>query len=202
MSAKPPQAEWLTTRERGTLLGIRWFVFLATVFGRTPARWFLRVVIFYYAIFARRARAASRGILGRVAPRLTDAQREALCLTNGVGFRAVYRHLLRFGEVALDRVFLLKGKTKYFEVTRTGHEHFDTLLEGPRGAILLGAHLGSFEALRLAGRQEALPINILAYFRNAKMVNALLPRRNPAASPRVLSIHPAHTPPVRGAGGR
>jgi predicted LPLAT superfamily acyltransferase len=85
-------------------------------------------------------------------------------------------------------VFIVAGKDKYFEVTRTGNRHLQELGAAGRGAILLGAHLGSFEAMRISGEKEGFAINFLGRFRNARMINAALRRINPEANARLISI--------------
>ena len=85
----------------------------------------------------------------------------------------------------------MRGKLRYFRVTRTGHEYLDQLSARGRGAILLGAHLGSFEAMRMQGDTDGFRINFLGYFRNARMINAVLQKLNPAATARLIPIDPA-----------
>jgi predicted LPLAT superfamily acyltransferase len=172
---KNERSDWLSVAERGSVLGIRFFVFVSTAFGRSFARFFLRIVAFYYVIFAVSARRASRDYLTRV---------------NGTPppFSAIYTHVLRFAEVALDRVFIVSGKDATFVVTRTGREYLTELAQSHRGAILLGAHLGSFEAMRGQGDREAHPINVLGYFKNARMINAALQKLNPRTNARVIGI--------------
>jgi predicted LPLAT superfamily acyltransferase len=175
--AQAPEAPstWLNQRERGALLGIRFVFWLATLFGRFPARIFVRFVALWYALFDQKARRASREWLTRVhgrAPR----------------FRDVYGHVARFAQVALDRIFLLRGATKYFDVTRTGSHYLRELAQQKRGAVLLGAHLGSFEAMRASGAAEHLPLSIVGHFDNAQMINALLTQLDPAMAARVIHV--------------
>jgi predicted LPLAT superfamily acyltransferase len=54
--------------------------------------------------------------------------------------------------------------------------------------VLVGAHLGSFEAMRAGAEREDFPINIVGHFENARMINALLSELNPRASARVLHV--------------
>lgn len=172
------QRGWLDVAEAGGVLGIRILVVICTVFGRAPARAVLRMVVFYYYLTHATARRASREWLERVQGRPASAGE-------------VYRHLLRFAQVALDRLFFVRQQLWRFEVTRDGHEHLEALVRARRGAILLGAHLGSFEAMRAAGAAEQIPINVIGYFRNARMINAALEALNPAANLRLIEIETA-----------
>ena len=167
--------DWLNVPERGVMWGIRLVYALATAFGRWPARLIIRGVAMWYRLFDRKAVRASRDYLRRLSDREP-------------GWWEVYRHLLRFAFVALDRIFLLKGKTRAFRWTRTGHHHLEELKAQKQGAILLGAHLGSFEAMRLGGADRDIPINIVGHFENARMVNALFRRINPSIAARVIHV--------------
>jgi len=167
-------AEWLTQRERGALFGIRLGFWMATFFGRAPMRLFVSIIAFWYFCFDKAARSASAAYLARVLPR-------------PVRSRDVYQHILRFARVTLDRVFLLMDRGG-FVVNRTGHEYLAELAVTKTGAILVGAHLGSFEAMRAGATQDRLPINIVGHFENARMINALLEQLDPEKSARVLHV--------------
>lgn len=174
-ATRKPRAAWLTEKERGAILGIRIVFFLATLFGRFPARQIVRLVALYYTLFDKRARTASEAFLARVYGRKPR-------------FREVYANIHRFAQVTLDRTFLLQRKFSPFVVTRTGNHHLAELAEKKRGAILLGAHLGSFDAMRATGARERFPITIVGHFENAKMINALLQRLDPEMAARVLHV--------------
>jgi predicted LPLAT superfamily acyltransferase len=163
--------------ERGSVLGIRFFVWCTNALGRAPARFFLRFVALYYVLFHRVGRRASREYLQRIYGRVTLAMQ--------------YRHFLRFAEALLDRVFIVSGKDHYFAVTQNGHDYLVRLQADKRGAILLGAHLGSFEAMRLQSTKEALPLHILGHFANARMLNAALDKLNPGLNARMIPIDDA-----------
>ncbi len=161
--------------ERGVLLGIRFVYWFATAFGRWPARAFVKILALWYRIFDRRAVRGSRAYLSRIHGRPP-------------GWWEIYRHILRFAHVSLDRMFLLSNKVSAFTFTRTGDENLQRLAQTKQGAILLGAHLGSFEAMRLGGAEDEVPINIVGHFENAKMVNALFERLNPDMAARVIHV--------------
>jgi len=166
---------WLSQRERGAVLGIRFVFWLATLCGRWPARQFVRLVALFYAAFDQNSKRASRAWLERVYAR-------------PVGWLDVYHHISIFAQVALDRIFLLEGKTKMFKITRTGNEHLIELARERRGAILLGAHLGSFEAMRVSADEESFPVSIVGHFENARMINALLSEIDPKMADSVVHV--------------
>ncbi|MEM9457073.1 MAG: lipid A biosynthesis acyltransferase [Myxococcota bacterium] len=175
VAVPPARATWLNTAERGTILGIRVVFFMATVLGRVPTRLLVRGIALWYALFDRPSRQASRQwwtvIDGTPPP-----------------WRRIYGHILRFSQTALDRIFLLRGKTSVFEVTRTGLHHLEAARDAGKGAVLLGAHLGSFEAMRAGADKDEVPVNILGHFENARMINALFERLNPQTAAKVIHI--------------
>jgi predicted LPLAT superfamily acyltransferase len=163
--------------EAGTVWGIRFVLFLCTVFGRRVARAFVHVLAFYYFAFSASARRSSRRYLCRLrgAP---------------VGFWAPYRHILTFAEVTLDRLFFARGRNDLFEVTSHGREHLSALHGQKKGALLLFSHVGSFEAARFYSEEGAYRVNVLGYFRNARMINATLEKLNPNINVRLIDLTP------------
>jgi predicted LPLAT superfamily acyltransferase len=168
-------ADWLSQRERGTLFAISVVFRLATWFGRRPLRPLVALIALWYALFDRGVAAASRDWLTRVHGRPP-------------GFRAVARHIRSFTQVTLDRVFLLSGRTRGLHFTRAGEELLRRQMATGRGAVLLGAHLGSWEALRVRSAGDDVPVRILGYFENARMINALLERLDPGQAERVIHL--------------
>ncbi len=166
---------WLSQAERGSLLGIRLFYWIATVFGRGPTRVLVRLIALWYALFSHNVRQASREWLTVVFERRPR-------------FREIYTHILYFAQTAADRLFLVQGKTGSFRTTRTGYQHMERAVAEKTGAILLGAHLGSFEAMRVDSNTIDVPLTILGHFENARMVNALLSSLDPGAAARVIHI--------------
>ncbi len=153
-------AGWAGVAEVGSTLGMRVTLFVALRMGRRAARALVRGIVFYFVVFHRRVRRVSRDYLARVGEETS--------------FGAVYRHVLRFAEVALDRVFFLAGRTEGIAFSTNGQEHLERLSRERRGAILLGAHLGSFEAMNARSDDEALALNVLVDFRTTQRINALL----------------------------
>lgn len=174
----PPRAEWLAAKERGGVFVIRFTVFLTTFLGRRIGRFITIFVALYYTLTSPRARRGLRRFYARLG-------------RSEVSFVRLYLHMLRFVRCALDAFFLVSGKTSPFRVTRTGHRHLEALRDAKQGAILLGAHLGSFYAMRTQGAEERMPLYALMYTGNARVVNEALAKLDPEGAARVLEIDPA-----------
>ena len=154
------QTTWLTQREKGSRWGMRVVLGVVRAAGRTGGQLFVAFVVFYYVLFAGRARRAS----------IQYTQR----LLGEGGFWTAYRHLRHFGACTLDRLFLLSGKLDLFEFERTGSQHLVELTRERRGALLLGAHIGSYEAMRAMSNEVDIRINVLAHFENAERITGFL----------------------------
>ncbi len=168
---------WLGERERSQLWVLRLMVWISLRLGRRVGRLVLFGIAAYFLLFARRARRASRDYLGRV-------------LGRPAGWADAFRHVWSFASTIHDRVYLLHDRFDLFEIEVTGSEPLHTALaRGQGGALLLGAHLGSFEVLRSVGRGRAgLRVSMLMYEHNARKINAALQIIHPAASHDIIAL--------------
>jgi predicted LPLAT superfamily acyltransferase len=167
---------WMSVAERGSRVGIWTIVGIGRLCGRRLARLLLRPIVLYFVALAPLARRSSREYLRRIG--------------QPHGFWNVYAHCLRFAHCTLDRLFWVLGRHDLFEITSTGSEHLVALARERRGALLFGAHLGSFEAMLGVARRKSVPLNIVGYFKNARLINGVLERLNPALGARLISIEP------------
>lgn len=176
--APPTTTEgWLDAKERGGVFVIRLTVFLTTFLGRTFGRFVARFVALYYTLTSPKARRAIRLFHRRL------EQRE-------ISAGEVYRHMLRFVHATLDAFFFVSGRSAAIPVTCTGQEYLTALHDRREGAILLGAHLGSFYAMRGQSAREALPLHALVYTKNARMLNDALAKLDPDGAARLLELDP------------
>ena len=188
MSEPARKRGWLDVAEVGSVWGIRFVVMLCALFGRGAARAFLRALVFYYVLFHAGARAASRAYFRRMALSYPDSVTDAVDADGRARFFTIYRHFTSFAEVALDRLLLAAGKTELFEVTSNGREYLEQLTREKRGALLLGAHLGSFEAMRLGATTQSLPINMVVNFSNAQHMQSVVDQLDANNQTRFISV--------------
>ena len=150
----------------------------------------LPIVAYFFATDAA-ARRASRQYLCRVAA----APGGAAIVGDDPGMVQVFRHFLSFGLSIFDRVGFWMGRRSDFRLDVNGADHLERVIREGRGALVLGSHLGSFDAMRLLGSTAPIPVNVMMYTRHAEQINGLFERLatlsdEPAARVRVIPIQP------------
>ena len=175
-AARASGARWATERERGSTTLLRMMIWVALKIGRPPARVILYLIAGYFFTFAPAARRNARDYLRRALGREPTA---------GDRFRQVFA----FASTILDRLYLVRGRFELLEVTAEGEECLLAAARGGRGALLLGAHLGSFEMMSAVGRrQPGVRVAVAMYEDNANRVRALFGSGNPASAPEIIPL--------------
>jgi predicted LPLAT superfamily acyltransferase len=176
MRATQVEPHWLGTAQRGSPALIRFIAWVALRVGRPVARAMLYPVVAYFAIFSVRPPRASRAYLARV-------------LNHKPRVRDVFRHYHAFAATLLDRVYFLTGRHADLALNVHGAEPLLALHRSRRGAVLLGSHLGSFEALHAGGVSgPQLDIGMLMDNANAQKVMRILAALDPSLSDTVISL--------------
>jgi len=168
------EAGWRDMRERGSVFGIKAVIVVATMLGRSGGRMLVAGIAAYYTLFSHRANWATRDFRAHLG--LDTSKRD------------VYRQVRRFAQCALDAFFFIRGKTDFFRVKRNGHQHLAKLRDTGTGAILLGAHLGSFHAMREQSGREALPLYPVVFTKHARRFNQVLEELDPGSKVRLIEI--------------
>jgi predicted LPLAT superfamily acyltransferase len=105
------------------------------------------------------------------------------------GVRDVFRHYLCFATTILDRTYLMVKRIEYFDCQVHGADALLAVAARREGCLLFGAHLGSFEMLRvLAATDCPVPVQILMYEQNAGKLNSVLRALNPKSSTQVIAL--------------
>ena len=170
-----PAAAWTEQRERGNLWMLRLMRTFAMTAGRRVARLVLHPAALYFLLTSAATRRESARYLARVfgrPARLGD----------------VYRHVYCFAATILDRVYLLQEHYDQFELRQNGIEAMDDALAQGDGILMIGAHLGSFEALRALGRGNGIRVALIMYEDNARALNAALTALAPGTQIHTIAL--------------
>jgi len=134
---------WLDRPEAGGWFAIWLIRFIGLHFGRTFARLILYPITLYFYFRRGPERRASREYFRRLTGKPGSAWQ-------------VMRLIHAFASTILDRLFLLARGIGTFRVSTRGVEELHCHVDRGNGVMLLGAHVGSFEVLRVlaAGRPD------------------------------------------------
>jgi predicted LPLAT superfamily acyltransferase len=139
---------WTRQRERGSDAALRLMGWLLPRLGWHVGFLLLYPITAYFFLSAPRQRAAARDFLRR-ALRREPSRAE------------VFGQFFAFAAVLLDRFFLLTGRAGRYDIEVSGVEALQARIARGQGCILLGAHLGSFDAMR-AHADQRCPVDIMA----------------------------------------
>lgn len=175
----PARAAWARQPERSNLAALRLMVWLSLRLGRAAARGLLHLIAAYYLLFSPTARRAARDWWHRA--RGPEAPPP--------GWRALYRQFFAFASVTHDRLFLINDRTALFDIRLVNEACTREWRAQGRGLMLMGAHMGSFEVLRVLALQlPGFRVAMAMYQQNAQKINDVLQAINPKAQLDVVPL--------------
>jgi predicted LPLAT superfamily acyltransferase len=166
---------WDRRPERGSQRLLRLMLWIMLHLGWRAGRLLLGPIALYFYATTPAARQASRDVLRRATGR-------------AAGNRAVLRHIYIFAAVIFERVFLLANRLDGFEIDLRGLDLLKSVLAQGRGVVLLGAHFGSFEVLRIIGRHAPVRVRPLMYRGNTGAVTQILEGLDPVMRDAIIEI--------------
>jgi predicted LPLAT superfamily acyltransferase len=184
-NAKSRQADWSRMPERSNMLALRVICWIAIRCGRPLARLVLHPISLYFLLFSPTPRRHIKRYLFRaIGPR--------------AGWVDGYRLLHAFASTVLDRIYFLRGRMDLFDVRVHGNVPVEAEVTAGRGAFLLGAHIGSFEAMgackHQSGRPKELRLAMLMYQDNAQQITAVLEAiAKPGLRPHIIALGRPHS---------
>jgi predicted LPLAT superfamily acyltransferase len=170
---------WVERREIGNTFFLHLIRDIGLMCGRRATRLLLYPITLYF--FCRRGpeRRASRAYLSRVSGRRASSWQ-------------VMKHIHCFACTILDRLFLLGERFRRFDIRTSGLADLDRTLEGGKGVLLIGTHLGSFDALRvLALERPEVPVRILLDVEQGARISQVLNALNPALAASIINARDA-----------
>ena len=170
---------WKERPELGNPLALRMILAFAFGAGRTVARALLFPSALYFMIARSPERRASLQFLSRLHGRPARLHH-------------TFRHVLCFSQAVLDRLYLVTERFKRFHIRCFGLDDLDRALGGGRGVLLVGGHIGSFEALRVLSLQRPeVPICILLDLEQGPAVSHTLNALNPEMAATIIDVRAA-----------
>ncbi|HEY6984865.1 MAG TPA: acyltransferase [Rhodanobacteraceae bacterium] len=165
---------WSERPEGGSFLGVWLIMKIGLSCGRSATRILLYPITLYFFLRRRYERRVSYAFLERAFGRKPTAWQ-------------VMRHIHRFGSTILDRAFLLSDRYARFDVRVHGLDVLHARMRPDRGVLLLSAHVGSFEALRvLAAERPDVRVCALLDTQKTPALTRVLHSLNPGVAENVI----------------
>jgi len=167
---------WTAQRERGSAAALRLMEWIIARMGFRAAFLLLYPITAYFFLSSPRQRAAARRFLRRA-------------LGREPSLRERFRHYFTFAATLLDRVFLLDGQREGYDIRIHGLELLKARIAEGRGCILLGAHIGSFDAMR-AVADAGCPVEVMAlmHSEHAAISTGFFARRSEGTRATVIPL--------------
>jgi predicted LPLAT superfamily acyltransferase len=170
---------WKQRDEIGNTLALRLIIGISRSCGRGVAQLFMWPTALYFFVRRGPERRSSRLYLERVLGRRASAWQ-------------VYRHIHCFSATILDRLFLFSERFRRFDIRTVGLPVLDRALEGGKGVLLIGSHLGSFDALRvLSLERPEVPVRIVIDVEHNQKLSQVLNALNPALAASIINAREA-----------
>ena len=166
---------WLERPEGGSAWALKLILFVALRLGRAVSRTVLIPITCYFLLRRAPERRASRDYLTRVLGRPPT-------------WLEVARHFHTFAGVTLDRVYFLTRNPGYFDARLLGMEQLHHAMDLGRGVLLIGAHVGSFDALRAASTlRPDVTVRVVLDAAHSPILSALLRQLNPKIAEGIIN---------------
>lgn len=127
-------SQW-SGKTKGTLLGYKIFLYSIKIFGLKTAYTVLKIVSFYYYVFAKSSR-----------EHIVNFYKKTLQFPPSKAKKITKRNFYIFGQTLLDRYAFLLGKAEKVTCSFKNEEFLIKAKEEGKGAVLLSAHVGNWEA--------------------------------------------------------
>lgn len=189
---------WSRAAELGSVHSLRVVAWALRWLPRRAALWIVDFSAYYYSRRRGPNWQASRGYLERIARTPEGAAalgvaatpQDSAPLRGRVGDALVRRHFREFALGLYDRILVWGGALESMRLEHDGSGDAFDLAKTGRGALLLGAHLGNIDMLWLVSKRYRLPINVVAFFDNAAIINEFLESLDPERNLRVIELDP------------
>ena len=177
---------WTGIAERGSLRALRLICWIYGKFGRRAVMVLLTPIVAYFFVTGGDARRASMDYLRT----LWATPNGRASLGEPPRWRHAFRHLYEFAENIVDSMIVWSGDGERIRIDEQGSEHLLELVREGRGGLLLSAHHGSSDMLRVLSKQTGIVLNVLSFTRHAARINAFFDQLQPGLRMRLIHFEP------------
>ncbi len=164
-------------RSRGGGFGHRFFIFLIRKAGIGFAYGFLALVVIYFIPFAPKATSAvwfyNRRILGQ-------GRSKAFC--------GLFAHYYRFGQTLIDKIAIASGMGDKYGFEFDNYSEFLKILDSGSGVVMIGAHVGAWEAGSRFFGDYARRMNIVLYDGEAAGIKQALESNSAGTEYKTITV--------------
>ena len=149
--ASSSRMKW-SGKSRGGKFGYNFFIYITKIFGIRSAYCFLALVVVYFIPFA---------------PKATRAIWKYNRKIHGYGVLRscweLYMHYYVFGQTLIDKMAIRSGMADRYRFEFDNYKRFLEIIDGGQGVVLVGAHVGCWEAGSVFFGKYGKKINIVMY---------------------------------------
>lgn len=128
------ERQW-SGKSRGGKFGYQFFAFVLKTFGISFAYCFLALVVIYFIPFAPKATRA-----------IWQYNRRIRHLNRFNSSVELYRHYFVFGQTLIDKAAIRGGMAEKYHFQFDNYERFLEIIDHSKGIVMIGAHMGCWEA--------------------------------------------------------
>jgi len=150
-------------KSRGTVLGLKIYVFIIKTFGLYAAYFVLLFVAAYFIIFSFNSTKSTWYLFRK---RLKYSALSA-------AFQ-VYRSYFTFGRIQLDRLAIASGLKQKYSLEFDGIHYIREFLKKKKGGILLTAHIGNFNLANHFFDDKNISVNLVLTDLEHKQIKSYL----------------------------
>jgi predicted LPLAT superfamily acyltransferase len=164
-------------KSRGGGLGYRFFIFLIRKAGIGFAYGFLALVVIYFIPFAPKATSA-----------IWFYYRRILRVGRLRAFRGLFLHYYSFGQTLIDKIAIAAGMSDRYNFEFDNYDEFLKILDSGVGVVMIGAHIGSWEAGSIFFGDYEAKMNIVLYDAEHAEIKEALERNSNNAKYKIIAI--------------
>jgi predicted LPLAT superfamily acyltransferase len=174
--------KWTEQEEKGSIFLMQFTSFMYGALGDKFVRFILRIICFYYYLFAGKAKTSSKEFIQIY---------HEYCDKNKIEKKEItsFEHILSFGNMVVDKMAIWKKVITSDNFHPGDIENLNRYYNPKQGAFFISSHYGNIEITRAQGRiNSEVVYNALTYTKNSKKILAMLKYFSPDVEDSIIPI--------------